>query len=143
MVTFDEFVSRFLKLGPFIKKRSKELLVQNGEQIKEMVKEQHHAGVNRDNKKMQSGYSPGYAKRRKKKGLQTSFVDLHFTGKYHKTLDIVPVKDGVDVQSTEPYAYYLRGSFPKMAGLTPKNAELMSEVIARLLAVEIKKYLVA
>jgi len=43
--------------------------------------------MGRDDKIMQRGYSKNYGKRRKKKGLQTKYVDLHFTGKFHKSLD--------------------------------------------------------
>ena len=142
MVDFKVFVKRFSRIKPVIEAETKNILVASSEQIIKMIQDQHHAGVNRDNKKMQSGYSKGYAKRRKKKGLQTGFVDLHFTGKYHDTLKIEPVKDGVDIQSTEPYAFYLRGMFPGMAGVTPKHAEELSQIVADILAPRIEKFLV-
>jgi len=142
MVSFKVFAKRFSKLGPFVLKESQKLLVGQGKNIIEMVKEQHHEGLNRDGKQMQSGYSKPYGKRRKKKGLQTKFVDLHFSGSYHKSLKVVPQKKGVDVNSTEPYAHWLRGNFPGMSGLAPKNAEKTAVVIANLLAPKIKKYLV-
>jgi len=143
MVSLETFVKRVQKLKPFVKKESIKILKNREKEITDMVREQHHEGLNKHGKKMQDGYSPGYGKRRKKKGLQTKFVDLHFSGKYHKSLDIVPQKEGVDVQSTEPYAFYLRGNFPGMAGLTPKNAEKEAERLANILAPNIKQFLVA
>jgi hypothetical protein len=142
MVEFPVFVKRMDQVDRFIQKEAQKTLKARGQQIVEMVREQHHDGLNRDGKKMQSGYSTGYTKQRKKKGLQTKFVDLHFSGKYHKSLKVVPQQDGVDIQSTEPYAFYLRGNFPGMAGLTPKNAEIVAEKIADILAPKIKKFLV-
>lgn len=133
MVDFKEFSRRFSKLPAFIQKEIKK------SDVVKMVREQQHAGVNKDNEKMQSGYSAGYGKRRRGKGLQTSFVDLHFSGKMHKGLKPIPVKGGIDVRSKEPYEYYVRGNFPKSFGLIDANAELLAEK----LAVQIKKYLVA
>ena len=143
MVTFTEFAKRFAKLPVFVEKRAIEIAMQQEQLIKERQIEQHHAGVNREGKRMQTGYSTGYAKKRKKRGLQTRYVDLHFTGQFHKSLDVVPVKGGLDVQSKEPYGWYLRANFPLSQGLTKKNADELSEIVANILAVDIKKFLVA
>lgn len=142
MVEFPVFVKRVDQMDRFIRKEAPKVLKQQGKEIIEMVKDQHHEGLNRDGEKMQSGYSPAYGRKRKKRGLQTRFVDLHYTGNYHKSLKVVPQRDGVDVQSTEPYAFYLRKNFPGMAGLTPENAETVAEAIANILAPKIKKFLV-
>jgi hypothetical protein len=40
------------------------------------------------------------------------------------------------------YEKYLRGRFEGMAGLTKKNADVISNIIAKELAIDIKKYLV-
>jgi len=142
MVDFKVFVKRMDQVDRFIVKEGQKTLKAEGPQIIKLMREQHHAGLNRDGEQMQSGYSTGYGKKRKKKGLQTKFVDLHFSGKYHKSLKVVKQKDGVDVTSTEPYAHYLRANFPGMAGLTPKNAEVLANQIADILAPKIKKFLI-
>ena len=142
MVTFNEFIKRFDGLKPFVQKAANEILVQRNDEIVEMIKEQQHAGVNAKNKKMQTGYSSGYAKRRKSKGLQTRYVDLHFTGDMHKGLKVRPVKEGVDVRSEEPYEFYVRAQFPEAFSLTKKNAEIIANFVAEMLAPRIKKYLV-
>ena len=143
MVTFEVFVKRFGGLKKFIVKRSQKILKEREKEIVEMITDQQHSGVGSDGQKMQSGYSTGYAKKRKKKGLQTRFVDLHFTGKMHKGMKILPVKDGVDIRSKEPYEYYVRANFPKGFSLTKDNADVVANIVANQLAVEIKKYLVA
>lgn len=140
MVTFDEFVKRFSGLKNMIRKRAVEIALT--QDIKKMQQDQHHEGLNADSKIMQNGYSMGYSKLRKKKGLQTKFVDLHFSGKYHRSLKVVPVKDGVDITSDADYEEFIRSNFPNMAGLTKDNADSIAEIVANQLAVEIKKYLV-
>ena len=142
MVTFTEFARRFGKLNKFVEKRGKQILKQDEKRIVDMQTGQHHSGLNRRDEQMQGGYSKGYGKRRKSKGLQTSFVDLHFTGKMHKGLKVLPVKGGVDVRSKEPYEYYVRGNFPRSFGLTKANAEIEAEYLVNKLAVDIKKFLV-
>jgi hypothetical protein len=107
-----------------------------------MVREQHHDGLNADGEIMQSGYSTGYAKRRKKKGLQTKFVDQHFSGNYHSKQKAVVAREGIDIKSGLEYEKYLRKNFPNSVGLTPPNAEKTAEKIADILAPKIKKYLV-
>jgi len=143
MVEFKEFARRFGMLPAFIDKEGKKILKSNEKLIVDMQKDQHHSGVNKMSEQMQGGYSTGYGKRRKKKGLQTSYVDLHFSGKFHKGLKVTPAKGGVDVKSNVDYEKYLRGNFPGEAGVTKQNAETLAEIVAKKLAVEIKKYLVA
>ncbi len=143
MVNFDEFARRFGNLPDFIRKEGRKILKQNEKLIVDMQTGQHHKGVNIHSEQMQGGYSTGYGKRRKKSGLQTSFVDLHFSGKFHKSLKVVPAKGGVDVKSNVDYEKYLRGNFPGEAGLTATNAEQVAEIVANLLAVQMKKFLVA
>ncbi len=148
MVTFDTFEKRFSGLKKFLLKRGQEILISRQAEVVKMVREQHHAGVNKLGKQMQSGYSAGYGKRRKKKGLQTKFVDLHFSGKYHKGLKLEPafhsshIKKGIDVTGDTDYEKYLRGNFPNMAGLTKEHADEVAEILAKLIAPEIEKYLV-
>lgn len=142
MVTFTEFSKRFGRLPAFIMKDGKRILKENERLIVDMQTGQHHKGVNKLGEQMQSGYSTGYGKRRRKAGLQTSFVDLHFTGKMHKGFKVLPVKGGVDIRSREPYEYYVRGNFPHGWGLIDPNAEIAANIVAEKLAVQMKKMLV-
>lgn len=142
MVDFKEFARRFGKLKAFVVKEGQKILKNNENMLVTMQTEQHHAGVNKRGEQMQGGYSTGYGKKRRKKGLQTSFVDLHFSGKYHKGLKVTPAKGGVDIRSNVDYEQYLRKNFPGEAGLTGVNAEAVAELVAKELAVKIKKFLV-
>ncbi|MEE9528505.1 MAG: hypothetical protein V3V88_00430 [Dehalococcoidia bacterium] len=142
MVTFDVFAKRFGRLPAFIRKEGKKILKANEKMIVDMQVAQDHAGINELGEQIQSGYSGSYGKRRTKKGLQISFVDKHFTGKMHKGKKIVPVKGGIDLRSKEPYEFYVRAMFPRSWGLTKPNAEVVAELVAVRLAVEMKKFLV-
>ncbi len=142
MVTLDEFVKRMGRLNKFILKRSKEILKENQDLIVKMVQDQQHEGIGADGQKMQTKYSAGYTKKRKKAGLQTSFVDLHFSGKMHKGFKVRSAKGGVDVRSREPYEFYVRANFPKGFSLTKENAEIVGNLLADKLAPEIKQFLV-
>jgi len=143
MIDFNTFVQRWSGLRAFLPKKAAEILVRENDRIVKMQQEQHHEGRGADDKTMQTGYSSGYAKKRKKKGLQTRFVDLHFSGKYHKGLKVKPVKEGLDIESDVEYERYLRNRFTNMAGLDSKNAKEIKKLLADKLAPEIKKYLVA
>ena len=140
MITFETFVKRWGGLKKFIITRSQKILKEREKELVEMIVDQQHAGVGSDGQKMQTGYSTGYAKRRKKSGLQTRFVDLHFTGKMHKGMKVLPVKEGVDIRSKEPYEFFVRANFPKGFSLTDQNANTVGEFVANELAVEIDKY---
>lgn len=142
MITFDEFVKRFGGLKKFIEKETKRIVKDRGKEIVQMIIDQQHAGIGSDGQQMQSGYSSGYGKRRKRKGLQTAFVDLHFSGKMHKGMKILPVKGGVDIRSKEPYEFYVRANFPKGFSTTVENAVIIGNWIADILAVSMKKFLV-
>jgi len=140
MITFDQFVKRWGGLKKFIIKRTNQLMKEMGDEIVKMIQDQQHEGINAEGEKMQTGYSSGYGKKRRKKGLQTRYVDLHFSGKMHKGMKVRPAKGGIDIRSKEPYEYYVRANFPKGFSLTEEHSELVGNIVAEKLAVEIDKY---
>lgn len=141
MVEFTEFIKRFVNLEKFLKSKAPELLLKNQAEIIELHKKQLMQGKNVQGKLMQRGYSTAYAKRRKKAGLQTGFVDLNFTGKYQDTKKGVKADKGMNIISGVDYEKYLRGNFPDHVGLTKKDAEIVANSMAKEIAVMIDKYL--
>ena len=141
MVTLVEFVKRGFKLDDFIRRKSPDLLMKQASKIVTLNNEQLIEGKGFDSKIMQSGYSPGYAKIRQRKGLQTGFVDLKFSGKYQDSRKAQKAKDGINIVSNVDYEKHLRNNFPTHVGLTEKNAEQIKKLVAKDLAVEIEKYL--
>jgi len=141
MVTLGEFVKRGFKLDDFIRRKSPDLLMKQASKIVTLNNEQLIEGKGFDSKIMQSGYSLGYAKIRQRKGLQTGFVDLKFSGKYQDSRKVQKAKDGINIVSNVDYEKHLRNNFPTHVGLTEKNAEQIKKLVAKDLAVEIEKYL--
>lgn len=141
MVTLEEFVRRGFKLDDFIRAKSPELLMKQASKIVSLNNEQLLQGKGVDSKTMQSGYSPGYSKIRQRKGLQTGFVDLKFSGKYQDSRKAQKTKDGINIVSGVNYEKYLRKNFPTHVGLTEKNADQIKKTVVKELAVEIEKYL--
>jgi hypothetical protein len=142
-VMFEEFVERVKALEYMVKKIASELLFKRSQQIVKMNRTQLMQGKNIEEKTIQEGYSKPYAKKRQKKGLQTRFVDLYFTGKFQKGLKGVKNIEGLDIESSAEYEKYLRGNYPGIMGLNKQDAELIAQAIAEELAKQLKKYLVA
>lgn len=141
-VTLSEFVKRFEGLEDYLRSKAAEVLLKRETQIVDLSNKQLLQGINVQGKIMQKGYSTSYGKLRKRKGLQTSFVDLKFSGNYQKTKRLVAdAQDNLDIISNADYEVYLRGNFPNHVGLTEKNAEIISNAIVDELAKLTKKYL--
>lgn len=143
MVDLQEFVKRFDTLPAFLQKEGNKILMKHNNDIVTLANEQLLKGVNIEGQTMQKGYSPAYGKKRKKSGLQTSFVDLKFTGKYQDSRKLVSYEYGVDIRSEADYEAHLRGNFPNHSGLTEPNAEVtavkMEDEIAKLIETYLTK----
>ena len=142
MVTLVEFNDRIKGLEYQAKKIATELLFKRSTDIVKLNNAELIKGLNTESKTIQKGYSKGYAKRRQKKGLQTSYVDLYFTGKFQNSSKGVKVVEGLDINSDADYEKYLRKNYPNIRGLNKEQSEAQAEKIADELAVELKKYLV-
>jgi hypothetical protein len=143
MVTLQKFIKNVDGLEKFARKTANELLFKRGKEIVDINNAELLKGKNVNNKFMQLGYSAGYARKRIKKGLQTKFVDLSFTGKYQKSRKAVKAEEGLNIESDADYEKYLRGNFPEHVGLNEKEAEKIAVKISEQLAIQIKKFLVS
>ena len=143
MVTLEQFNERIKGLLYHAKKVATEILFRKGQEAVKLNNAELMKGYNIEGKTIQKGYSAPYGKRRKKAGLQTSFVDLYFTGKFQKSTKPVKVVEGLDMNSDADYEKYLRNNYEGIRGLNAENAEKMANMIADELAPIIKKYLVS
>jgi hypothetical protein len=142
MVTFEQFKKKFDTLPTWLPKEGAKVVMKQKTKIVELNNSQLLSGKNIDNEIMQSGYSTAYGRRRQKKGLQTAFVDLKFTGKYQDSRKAVKAAGGVNIQSGVDYEKYLRGNFEGHVGLTEENAEVIAEAALNDIAKMIKNYLI-
>lgn len=84
-------------------------------------------------------YSPGYAKRRQKAGLQTGFIDLRFTGAFYKGFTVQRDLMKLNLGSNVAYEKYISGRYTeKIYGLTPENMVKYREIIQPLILGELK-----
>lgn len=141
MVTFETFVERFRELPDYLNKVGSDLLMKHNNEIVPLANTQLMKGVNINEETMQKGYSGAYGKKRKKVGLQTSFVDLKFTGKYQDSKKLVKYDYGVDIRSSADYEAHLRANFPEHVGLTEPNAEIIAKKMEDDVAKEILTFL--
>lgn len=141
MVDFETFVKRFDGLPEYLNKEGNKILMKHNNDIVTLANEQLTKGVNVEGQIMQKGYSTQYGKKRKSKGLQTSFVDLKFSGKYKDSRKLVSYEYGVDIRSEADYEAHLRGNFPNHSGLTEPNAEVISTKMEEEIAQLIETYL--
>jgi len=151
-VTLEIFVERVNGLELYLKKAAREILFKHEKKIIDMSNAQLMEGKNVKDKVMQEGYSKQYGKRRQKKGLQTKFVDLRFSGKYQDTKVLVSATGndaffnkgiGFNIKSDVDYEQYLRKNYKNHIGLNKANAEIISEDIVDGIAQLTKKYLIA
>jgi hypothetical protein len=142
MVTLEVFIDRLKGLEYQAKKIGTEILFKRSSEIVKKNNAELIKGLNTQGKIIQRGYSPAYGKRRRKAGLQTSFVDLYFTGKFQESSKGVKAVEGLDIDSGVDYEKYLRKNYEDIRGLNKQQADEEAEKIAKLLAVELKKYLV-
>lgn len=142
MVDLKEFIKRLNGLEYFARKVATELLFKKGQEIVQANNAELIKGLNTEGKIIQTGYSKGYAKKRKKAGLQTSYVDLYFTGKFQSSSKPVKVVEGLDIESGVKYEKYLRERYENIRGLNVKQSEQYVAKIADELVIELKKYLV-
>lgn len=142
MVDIELFVERLNRIESFLKKKAPEMLMKHERKIVELNNAQLVKGKGTDGDIMQRGYSAGYASKRRKKGLQTNYVDLKYSGKYQDSRKGVKAKGGIDIKSGVDYEKYLRGNYPKHIGLTKENAESITDLLSVELAKDIKQYLI-
>ena len=138
-----EFAQRVRGLRDFITQEVQKTMIENADVIEEIQRKRLSRGKNIEDRTIQKGYSPGYAKTRKSKGLQTNYVDLNFTGEFYQSLDMVPEGDfgKFDIISDVDYAKYIYGRFPAIMGLTKNEADEVKKILLKGLKEKIIKYL--
>lgn len=141
-VTLNIFVNNLNGIEYQAKKIATEILFKMGTEIVKANNTELMKGLNTEGQVIQRGYSKPYARKRQKKGLQTSYVDLYFTGKFQNSSKPVKVVEGLDINSDATYEKYLRNNYENIRGLNKEQSEAKAEKIANELAVELKKYLV-
>ena len=143
-VTLEVFAQRFASLKEFITKEMSRIMNEKSALIEEMQRRRLSKGKNIKDKTIQKGYSPGYAKRRKNRGLQTNYVDLNFTGEFYESLEIkeLPTEGEFQTVSYVDYAKYIVDKYVDVLGVNESDAKRIKKIITDELSKTIKQYLV-
>ena len=143
-VTIDTFYRRLDGLKDFILREIGEIMMRNASVTEEMQRQRLSKGKNISDKIIQKGYSPGYTKTRKRRGLQTNYVDLNFTGEFYQSLDMVPEGDfgKFDIISDVEYAPYIFNRYANIMGLNKAQTKELKDIVLKELKPAIRKYLV-
>ena len=142
-VTIEEFSRRWTNLPRFVIKDIDRLANEKSAIIEEMQRKRLAKGKSIEGKTIQKGYSPGYAKRREKHGLQTNYVDLNFTGEFYESLELTETKPGeFTTISYVDYARYILDRYIGVLGLDKKDSKELKDIMLKDLNESVKKYLV-
>jgi hypothetical protein len=98
------------------------------EEAPDANREQLEQGVNADGEpitkqKIRAGattYSKGYAKQRKRKGLQTAHIDAKFTGKYHNSIKAKKKGKDYELKATDSKANTVEENLGNLVGLNER-----------------------
>jgi len=143
-VTLEVFAQRFASLKDFTIQEMNRILKEKHALVEEMQRKRLSQGKNVKDKTIQKGYSPGYAKRRKKRGLQTNYVDLNFTGEFYESLELkeLPTPGEFETVSYVDHAKYILDRYIGVLGINPEDIKLLRKIIIDELNKSVKKYLV-
>lgn len=94
-----------------------------------LVKGQLADGETMSGATIQDSYSPSYARRRKKQGLQTNYVDLYFTGEFYEGLKVVDSGSEYYLESDVEYFDHIMNRYGGILGLQKDNMKLLKQRI--------------
>lgn len=86
-------------------------------------------------------YSSGYAKRRQKKGLQTDFIDLRFTGGMYQNAGLIVDNDVIRLGSEVDYEQFVSQRFAKIWGLDDESKKIYEPILMNELREKLKEQL--
>jgi len=139
----EVFIQKLQNLQSFVTREGNRLIVKNSDLIESMQTKRLARGKTQKEQYIQKGYSEGYAKKRKKKGLQTNFVDLNFSGEFYESLQVTEEPDfgSFDIISDVDYARHIFKKYEDITGLSKTNAKRLKTVLVKELENSIRNYL--
>lgn len=116
-------INKYKNLKPATEKIVNKIMLSNSEILENEVRGQLSKGKDGEGQTIQRGYSRQYGRRRASRGLQTSFVDLNFSGDFYKSIVMVPfigILEYVFISEVE-YARYLEGKYENILEISQIN----------------------
>lgn len=145
--TVEDLVKKLKGLPKFIEDVVEIYYNDNKEEILDLNKAQLlNSGVDSEGKPL-GEYAPFTVEERQKKGLQTDFIDLRYTGKFQDRMQLSKngVKGEREMTSRDPKwgsdDGVLRKAFPDAIGLTPNSQEILTTDIEKEIDRNVNGYL--
>ena len=147
MQTVETLILKLDSLPGFVQQSGNSSIEENKDDILDLNKAQMIVlGVDSDNSKL-GEYAPLSVQERKKKGLQTDYIDLRFTGDFQDSMTVKKEGKGFAIDATDgkwdgnEISPTLSQQFPDALGLTPENENTVTEIIINKIDKEVDKYL--
>jgi hypothetical protein len=141
--TVQELIGKLKGLESFVNDSAAFALKVNSDEILDLNKAQMIvAGVDADGDQL-GQYAPFTVEERSKKGLQTEYIDLRFTGEFQDKMELIPTgKTEVEFDSKDPkWDSDISKQWPDALGLTSDNEERAGDMIIKVIDVNVDKYL--
>jgi hypothetical protein len=126
MPTIEELVADLTSLKAFVQQGVDNAMVGSEQYIPDINRSQLRAGFDANGEELGS-YAESTKVSRKRKGLQTDYIDLNYTGKSQEGLNVSKVDDSKFELTTNPNWDEQR--FPDAIGIMNDNEDLVTEAI--------------
>lgn len=140
--TVKDLIKKLDGLEEYVSRTVDFAIIENDDDILDLNKAQMLvAGI--DSQGNQLGeYTPFSAKARKRKGLQTDYIDLRFTGNFQDRMKLKRTgKNKFEMNSDdEKWEVKLSPRWPEAIGLTDDNEERLTGLIIKVLDTNLDKY---
>ena len=120
-----------------------EAIDQTKEQYADLNRGQWAKGLRSDGSNIEPApYSPGYARKRQREGLQTAFIDLNRTGALYGGYAINQDSGVMRLSSEVDYEQYVSRRYtPAIYGLTDENMSIYRGVVRPIIMQNVKEQL--
>lgn len=100
------------------------------EDYADLNRKQWSEGITKDGEPIEPNpYSPAYARKRTRAGLQTEFIDLRFKGNLYGGFAVNPDGPVIRLGSEVEYEQYVSRRYPGIYGLTEENMRRYREIV--------------
>lgn len=141
--TVEDLILKLKSLPEFTKAAAGDSIVDNKDDILDLNKAQMLVlGADSDGAQL-GQYSPFSKEERKKKGLQTDYIDLRFTGEFQDKMSLNKIDDlSYEIDSTDPkWNDKLRPRWPDALGLDSDNEERLTKILTDHIDFQVDNYL--
>lgn len=144
MGTVEDLIIKLKELPQFIEEVVDNYLTDNEEDVLDLNKAQLlNAGVDSEGVPL-GEYSARTKEERQKKGLQTDFIDLRYTGEFQDKMDLIKTGEAERTLTSTDSKWQsgeLSDRFPDAIGLTPVSEDILTDAIIKEIEFQVDNFL--